>query len=251
MVTSSQWSRSAVSNLLGRGDDHGGLRGNQLERRAEALQRQQLAQVRPLALVLEGQLRQLPVLRGELRGGRELHPLGVIEGALSEGREPADHLDLVAEQLQPRGPVLGGPEDVEDPAADRELPALLDLVDALVSGLHQPIGDLVQVDLGAALEREARRAKRRVGHRLGERHGAGHDHRGIGVARARPAPRSAGRRGAAAAPRGTRSPCPATGSSGQGEAPGRRAARGPGRAPRCRRPPPPAPGGRRAPPPPQ
>ena len=89
--------------------------------------------------------------------------------------------DLVAEQLQPRRPVLGGPEDVEDPAPDRELPPLLHLVDALVAGLDQQIGDLAEVDLGAALEREARRAKRRVGHRLGERHGAGDDHRGIGV----------------------------------------------------------------------
>ena len=168
-------------DLLGRGDDHRRLGGNQLERRAKALQRQQLAEVRPLGVVLEGQLRQLPVLGGELGGRRELHPLGVAEGALGEGREPADRLDLVAEQLHSRRPVLGGPEHVEDPAPNRELPPLLHLVDALVAGLDQQVGDLAEVDLRAALEREARGPQRRVGHRLGERHGAGDDHRGLGV----------------------------------------------------------------------
>ena len=89
------------------------------------------------------------------------------------------------------GPVLGGAEDVEDPAPDRELPALLNLLDALVAGLDQELGDVAEVDLRRRVSSvEARRAQRRVGHRLGERHGAGDDHGGSRseVGRARPAP---------------------------------------------------------------
>ena len=82
--------------------------------------------------------------------GVELDPLGLAERALGEGREPADRLDLVAEQLEPRGAVLGRREDVEDVAADRELAALLDLVGALVAGLDQQLGDVAEVDLLAA-----------------------------------------------------------------------------------------------------
>ena len=107
----------------------------------------------------------------------ELDPLRLAERALGEGREPADRLDLVAEQLQPRGPVLGRAEDVEDAAADRELAAVLDLVDALVAGLDQQLGDVAEVDLLAAVKDEARRAQRGVGDRLGERDGAGDDDR--------------------------------------------------------------------------
>ena len=74
------------------------------------------------------------MLERELGGRRELEALGVAQRALREGREPADRLDLVAEQLDPRGALLGRREDVEDPAADRELPALVHLVGALVTG---------------------------------------------------------------------------------------------------------------------
>ena len=107
----------------------------------------------------------------------ELDPLRLAERALGEGREPADRLDLVAEQLEPGGPVLGRAEDVEDAAADRELAALLDLVGALVAGLDQQLGDVAEVDLLALVEDEARRPQRGVGDRLGERDRAGDDDR--------------------------------------------------------------------------
>ena len=108
-------------------------------------------------------------------------------------------------------------EDVEDPAADRELAALVDLVDALVAGLDQQLGDVAEVDLLAAVEDEAVRAQRGVGHRLGERDRAGDDDRRLvarrsrSAGRARRARRSAARPGAAAARGGTRSPVPREG----------------------------------------
>ena len=117
------------------------------------------------------------MLERELGRRVELDPLGLAERALGEGREPAHRLDLVAEQLEPHGALLGRREDVEDAAADRELAALLDLVDALVAGLDQQLGDVAEVDLLAAVEDEAGRAQRGVGNRLGERDGAGDDDR--------------------------------------------------------------------------
>ncbi len=59
--------------------------------------------------------------------------VGGMKGALRERRERADLLDLVtveldAERLPPRGR-----EDVDDPAADGELPALVDSVDSVVA----------------------------------------------------------------------------------------------------------------------
>src|SRR5436190_209952 len=100
--------------------------------------------------------------------------------ALREGRKPADRLDLVPEQLEARGAVLRRAVDVEDVAADRELAAVLDLVDALVAGLDQQLGDVAQVDLLALVEAEARRAQRGVRDRLGERDGGRHDDRRLG-----------------------------------------------------------------------
>ena len=107
----------------------------------------------------------------------ELDPLRLAERALGEGGEPADRLDLVAEQLEPGGPVLGRAEDVEDAPADGELAAVLDLVGALVSGLDQELGDVVEVDLLALVEDEPGRPQRGVGDRLGERHRARDDDR--------------------------------------------------------------------------
>ena len=192
------------------------------------------------------------MLQRQLGRRVELDPLRLAERALGEGREPADRLDLVAEQLEPRRAVLGRPEDVEDVAADRELAAVLDLLDPLVARLDQQLGDVAEVDLLALVQDEPGRAQRGVGDGLGERHRRGDDDRRLVVrspARrsARPAPRSAGRPGAAAAPGATRSRSRATGSSGPGAAPGRRRAPGRGRGRRRRRRRRPAPGDRRAP----
>ena len=125
-------SSAAVTNATSSGD--------QVERRAERVDRQEVDRARPILGVLERGLGKHPVLGGELGGRRELELLGVAERALGEGREPADGLDLVAEELQARGAVLGGAEDVQDAAAQGELPAGLDLVDALVARLGQKLG---------------------------------------------------------------------------------------------------------------
>ncbi len=172
-------------DLLGGGENDRGGGRHQLERGAEAVERQQLGQVGD-RLVLLGrlhrrQLGQLAVLGVELGRRRQLDPLGVAERALGEGREPAHRLDLVAEQLDPHGPFLGRREDVEDAAADGELAALLDLLDAFVAGPDQVLGDGPELDLLAVGDREAGRAQRGIGDGLGERRGAGDDDRvGLG-----------------------------------------------------------------------
>ena len=117
--------------------------GDQVERRAEGVDREVRRWVRPRP---RRRARPRPAAgaprRAPPRG--ELELLGLAERALGEGREPADRLDLVAEQLQPGGALLGCGEDVEDVAADRELPALFHLVDSLVAGLGEELGAKVR-----------------------------------------------------------------------------------------------------------
>ena len=152
-------------DLLGGGEHDGRRVGDEVERRAEVLERQDLGEARRLLPLLgrlhRRQLGQLAVLDVELGRRRELDPLGVAERALGEGREPAHRLDLVAEELDPHRPLLGRREDVEDAAAQGELAALLDLLDALVAGRDEVAGDRLEVDLAARLEAEAGRAAAR------------------------------------------------------------------------------------------
>ena len=63
------------------------------------------------------------------------------------------------------------------PAADGELPAVVDLVDALVAGGHELLADLVEVEQVADADGEGVRAQRRVGHLLAQRDRADHDDR--------------------------------------------------------------------------
>ena len=162
------------ADLLRGGEQDRGLLTDQIERGAERVNRQQLCDAGPLT-VLARELGELTVLERQLGRGVELDPLRLAERALGEGREPADRLDLVAEQLEPRGALLGRGEDVEDPAAERELAALGDLVGAFVSGLGEQLGDVAEVDLLAAVEDEALGPQRSVRDRLGEGDGGGDD----------------------------------------------------------------------------
>ena len=114
------------------------------------------------------------MLGRELGGRRDLDLVGVPERALRERREPAQRLDLDVEQVDAHGAVLGRRVDVEQPAADGELTAVVDLVDALVAGGDE-LGDaLVEVEQLADAQPERVRAQRRVGHLLAQRDG-GHD----------------------------------------------------------------------------
>ena len=116
------------------GDHDVGVLGEEVEQLAEAVDRQQLGDVGAAVGVLErGDLGELAVLGGELGGGRDLDPLRLAQRALGERREPAQRLDLDVEELDADGALLGRRVDVEQPAAGRELPAVLDLVDALVA----------------------------------------------------------------------------------------------------------------------
>ena len=114
--------------------------------------------------------------------------------ALREGREPADRLDLVAEELEAGSTVLRGAEDVQDAPAERELPARLDLIDALVPRFGQELGAEGEVDLLSHPQREALGAKRRVGHRLGQGDRAGDHHWRLAGSAAVSASRAAMRR---------------------------------------------------------
>ena len=160
--------------LLG-GDQHLGGGRDQLKQLAEILDRQELGDVRPVVVV--GQFGELAVFGCKLGGRRDLDRVKVLQRALAEGAEAAHRLDLVAEQIDADGVVLGRREDVEHPAADRELAAVLHLVDPLVAGRRQVLNRFVEVEQLTLGDREAVRAQARVGDLLGQRHGADHDDR--------------------------------------------------------------------------
>ena len=167
--------------LLG-GDDHLRALGDQLQQLAELVDREQLGDVRPILVrVARRDLGQLAVLGRELGRGRDLDAVGLPQAALGERGEPAQRLDLDVEQVDADGALLGRRVDVEQAAADRELPALLDLVDALVAGRDELLRGLVEVEQVADAQHEAVRAQLRVRHLLGQRGGADHDDRLLGA----------------------------------------------------------------------
>ena len=83
-----------------------------------------------------------------------------MQRALRERREGADLLDLVAEELDPERLAARRREDVDEPAAHRELAALLDALDALVAGERERLGERLDARLVAARDAERRRARR-------------------------------------------------------------------------------------------
>ena len=138
----------------------------------------------------------------QLAARRRPEPLDLLEGALVGDREGADLLDVVAPELHPERVLLGRREDVDDAAADGELAALLDQVDAGVRRVGEPAHDVVEVGAvspGAQLDRlEVAQA---LDLRLQQRADRRDDDLerpvarvGAGVARAGAAPRAGGRR---------------------------------------------------------
>ena len=169
----------AGRQLLLRRDHHQAALGDQGQHLAEAVHGQHLGHVGALALLgAGGDLGQLTVLGRQLGGGLDGHRVHLLQRPLGERGEEGQALDLDVEQLAAHRALLGGRVHVQDVAAQRELAALLDLVDAVVAAAHEPLGGLVQVQQLALLDRKAVWAQLGVGHLLGQRHGAGHHHRG-------------------------------------------------------------------------
>ena len=165
-------------DLLVGGDDHRGVLRGEVEEGLEPVDGEQLRDVGPVLGVLErGDLRELAVLGGELGRGGDLDAVGLPQAALRERREPAERLDLDVEHVDADRALLGRRVDVEEAAADRELTAVLDLVDALVAGRDEVGADLVEVEELADPERERVRAELRVGDLLAERDGGDDDDR--------------------------------------------------------------------------
>ena len=123
------------------------------------------------------------MLGGQLGGGRDLDRLRLPQAALGEGREPAQRLDLVVEEVDADGALLGRRVEVEQPAADGELAAVLDLVDALVARGDEVGRALVEVEQLADAQHEAVRAQLRVRDLLRERDGGDDDDRRLAARR--------------------------------------------------------------------
>ena len=93
----------------------------------------------------------------------------VAQRALGERRERRQALEAVAEELGAHRLAAGRREDVDEAAANRELAALLDGVGALVAGLGQRVGELVERPLLPQAELDRPRPRRRRREPLDER----------------------------------------------------------------------------------
>src|SRR5205823_6299847 len=82
-----------------------------------------------------------------------------VEGALRERREGPHGLDRVAEQLDAERLVAGRRVDVDDAAADGELAALVDPLDALVAGERELLRQAVDPRLARCAQFDWRRAR--------------------------------------------------------------------------------------------
>src|SRR6266542_3064220 len=91
-----------------------------------------------------------------------------MERALREGREGADRLDLVAEELDAQRLAAGRREDVDDPAAHRELTTVVDALAARVAGEGERLRQTLDAELAAGGELERRRPRRTRRQPLGD-----------------------------------------------------------------------------------
>ena len=112
----------------------------------------------------------------ELRVGKVQPPFGgrvdrrLLEhakGPLCEGREGADRLHLVPEELDSNWLASRGREHVDDAATHSELAALLDTLDALVPGEGELGDQLLGARLGADLDVHGLRARAGRGKQVG------------------------------------------------------------------------------------
>src|SRR5439155_27025523 len=89
--------------------------------------------------------------------------------ALRESREPEQRLDLDVEHVDAHSALLGGAEDVEQASAQSELPTLLYLVGAFISGVHELGRALLEIEQVADAKGERARPQRGVRNLLGQR----------------------------------------------------------------------------------
>ena len=99
-----------------------------------------------------------------------------VQGPLGEWREGPDLLDLVAEELDAQRLAARAREDVDEPTADRNLPALLDSLDALVAGVGQCLDEVVEARTVLTREPDELRAIIRGRHAFRERASGDADH---------------------------------------------------------------------------
>src|SRR5215213_7353161 len=119
-----------------------------------------------LAVLVEHHLLQVePSLCGRI----DDRVLDRVQRALRERRERADRFELVAEELDPERLASRRREDVDQGAANGELPTLLHAVDPLVSRQRQPLGERLEPRCGADDQLDRLRPGGRWRQRLGER----------------------------------------------------------------------------------
>ena len=101
-------------------------------------------------------------------GRRVDHRLGDrMQRALREWREHAELFDHVAEELEAERLPSCARKDVDEATSDRDLPALLDALDALVTRENERLSELLEIQLVALREPDRRRAGVRRRHPLG------------------------------------------------------------------------------------
>ena len=153
----------AAADPLGLDHDDLGVVGHHVDEQLELVDEHRGQRLHPLdgdpGRDLGGHLRQLGVGLAErgraaayvigqqqLAAGRCPEPRQLVDRALVGDREGADLVDLVAPELHPHRVLLGRREHVDEPAADRELAALLHQVDPRVGRVRQPAYDVVEGD---------------------------------------------------------------------------------------------------------
>jgi len=96
-----------------------------------------------------------------------------MQRALGKGREGADLLDLVAEELDAERLTPGRGKDVDDPASHGELTPLIDPIDTLVPCVGERLRQPAQTWLFADDEADRARTNGMGWHPLGKRRGRG------------------------------------------------------------------------------
>jgi hypothetical protein len=119
--------------------------------------------------------RRLDEIQAALDGRIDDRRLDRMECALRERRERAHLFDLVAPELDAERLAAGRREDVDEPAANRELAALVGAFDTFVAGERKRLGEVFEADPLARRDPNRLRPRVRRWHRLGQRRGRSGD----------------------------------------------------------------------------